>query len=331
MRVIVSIVCSLIVFAGFGTAAAQDASPTDCVQTSEEENAVLVMRWYDEALNQQNLEVLDEILADGHTHDSSRVAVTTDLEATRENFRVILGAHPDLHITVSQLLTEGNKVAAHWTIEATFENDFREYPATGEQVAFDGINFFHFDCGRIAHTWSVVDRLTQFGLVEPAEATPVATEATPADTSAPCGTTTEEGNLDLAVQWMDAWSSQDLSEIEELVSPGIVRHWGHGVDTIGVAALQERMGTFFEAFPELSFTIEDTVVEADLVAIRWTATVTHSGTFLGLEPTGETATFSGVNIIRIECGQVAEDWNESDILGLIEQLQQPGGGATPAA
>ena len=63
--------------------------------------------------------------------------------------------------------------------------------------------------------------------------------------------------------------------------------------------------------------------EGDLVAGRWTARGTNTGPWGGVEPTGKTAEFSGVNIFRFANGKVVEIWNHRDDLGLREQLGAP--------
>ena len=65
------------------------------------------------------------------------------------------------------------------------------------------------------------------------------------------------------------------------------------------------------------------LAEDDLVAARWTASGTHTGRWGDVEPTGRTATFSGVNIFRFANGKVVEIWNHRDDLGLREQLGAP--------
>jgi len=59
------------------------------------------------------------------------------------------------------------------------------------------------------------------------------------------------------------------------------------------------------------------------VAARWTTTGTHTGAWGTVEPTGKRATFSGVNIFRIEDGKITEIWNHRDDLGLMQQLGVP--------
>ncbi len=79
--------------------------------------------------------------------------------------------------------------------------------------------------------------------------------------------------------------------------------------------------TLLNAFPDIQFTIADSVEANDRVAVRWTATGTHKGELFGVAPTGKTVTMIGVTIFRVENGQVAELWDVWDEAGLMRQLQ----------
>jgi steroid delta-isomerase-like uncharacterized protein len=74
------------------------------------------------------------------------------------------------------------------------------------------------------------------------------------------------------------------------------------------------------AFPDLERTIEDLVAEGDKVVARWTAKGTNTGDFNGMPATGKYATSSGITIFRIADGRIVEEWSESDLLGLMQQL-----------
>jgi steroid delta-isomerase-like uncharacterized protein len=81
------------------------------------------------------------------------------------------------------------------------------------------------------------------------------------------------------------------------------------------------------AFPDIDRTVEDLVAEGDKVVARWTARGTHTGDFQGLPPTGKVATSSGITIFRIADGKIVEEWSESDMLGLLQQIGAiPSGG-----
>ena len=48
------------------------------------------------------------------------------------------------------------------------------------------------------------------------------------------------------------------------------------------------------------------IVQGDYVAERYTATGTQDGPFQDQPPSGRTATWTGINIFRTECGQIVE-------------------------
>ncbi len=62
------------------------------------------------------------------------------------------------------------------------------------------------------------------------------------------------------------------------------------------------------AFPDIRVTVEDQLAEDDKVATRWTARGTHLGEFLGLSPTGDGVTVSGIEFDRIIAGRIDEAW-----------------------
>lgn len=80
------------------------------------------------------------------------------------------------------------------------------------------------------------------------------------------------------------------------------------------------LGAMLSGFPDLRHTIEQVIANDDTVVIRWQAEGTNDGEFQGHAPTGKTATWTGVNIYRFECGRIAEEWSEGDGLGRLMQL-----------
>ena len=149
---------------------------------------------------------------------------------------------------------------------------------------------------------------------------PMASGAQEATPEAECPVTTPEENEELVTMyWEEVWWG-DQGKIAEIVAPDEVHHWGIGGDTTGIEAFNERWALFFEAFPDLKFTVDLVLAQDDLAATHWTATGTHRGEWLGIAPTEREVTWTGINIFRIECGQIVESWGEADHLGLLSQL-----------
>ena len=65
-------------------------------------------------------------------------------------------------------------------------------------------------------------------------------------------------------------------------------------------------GDFLVAFPDLHYTFDLFIVQDAYVVERYTATGTQQGQLGDLPATDRTATWTGINIFRIECGKIAE-------------------------
>lgn len=82
---------------------------------------------------------------------------------------------------------------------------------------------------------------------------------------------------------------------------------------------------FYDAFPDLSYTLDELIAEGDRIAFRWSMHGTHTGEggpsmLDGVEPTYEEIDVTGMNIARIEGGEIAEWWAEWGTLELFHQL-----------
>jgi predicted ester cyclase len=83
-----------------------------------------------------------------------------------------------------------------------------------------------------------------------------------------------------------------------------------------------------KAFPDLHYIIEDQIAEDDKVVTRWTASGTHRGELVSnkhtnypaILPTGKRVSWGGVTISRLAGGKYVEQWNNVDMLSVLQQL-----------
>jgi steroid delta-isomerase-like uncharacterized protein len=106
---------------------------------------------------------------------------------------------------------------------------------------------------------------------------------------------------------------------ERLYSPEWIGHFP-GMPPLDAEGHKQYSVVMSTAFPDLERTLEDLVAEGDKVVVRWSARGTHSGDFNGIPPTGKQASSSGITIFRIADRQIVEEWSESDMLGLLQQV-----------
>jgi predicted ester cyclase len=158
-----------------------------------------------------------------------------------------------------------------------------------------------------------------------------AQDATPAASPTACPATTEEENAAIARRWHeDVINAHDLAMLDELLTTDAAQDSATFADNPGP---REVLGALFTGFPDVHHTVEAVIADGDLVVVRYTATGTHEGAFQGYAPAGETVTWTGLNMYRIECGRIAETWSEVDALGRIAQMTGDEAGtasATPA-
>ena len=70
----------------------------------------------------------------------------------------------------------------------------------------------------------------------------------------------------------------------------------------------------FQAFPDVSSTIEQQTVEGEWVTTRTTLRGTHLGAFMGVAPTGKAIEIMHISLDQVEEGKVVEHFGVSDWL-----------------
>lgn len=136
-------------------------------------------------------------------------------------------------------------------------------------------------------------------------------------------TDTESRNMALVREFHDTvLTEKNLDAVEGLLSPDYVEHnqaFPEG-KLGGRANLLEFWEDLFEAFPDLSITEEDILVEGNTVVTRHIGRGTHEGQFMELAATGEEFAIDGISVYAIEDGKIAESWISLDMMGMLQQL-----------
>jgi steroid delta-isomerase-like uncharacterized protein len=130
-------------------------------------------------------------------------------------------------------------------------------------------------------------------------------------------------NKQLVRRWFDeVWNRRDAAAVARMLSKNAVAHGlgANGEDLIGPDGFAPFHSAFLNGFADLHLTVEDLIEEDDRVAVRWRVTGTLSGEGLGVAPTGKRMAITGMTIVRVQDGLIAEGWNNFDVLGMHQQL-----------
>lgn len=109
-----------------------------------------------------------------------------------------------------------------------------------------------------------------------------------------------------------------FDELQALAADDYV---GHGLGGAGGAeALRRDTEGFVSAFPDIEFTIEDSIVEDDKVAVKTTMRATHQGPFAGVPASGNRVEVGSCDVFRVVDGKIAEAWTLCDSGTLLMQI-----------
>ena len=307
-----------------GRIVAQDASPGACPATTTDD-VIAVAQTYFDAFNTGDANALGAVLADDYRHHGALVQ-DQDRALHLERLAVNRAAFPDGTYTIQNITANGDLVAVRHIFTGTLQGPYAGVEPAGQSVEVRGVHIHRVTCGQIVETWNSGDGLgllRQIGALPegPAPRTPPQDAAMlSASPATDCPPGTPEEHAEIGRRWTEALAEQDLDLLDGFVAGDLVHHSGLYVDSIGREALKENFRDLFAAFPDITFTADVIVADADGAVVRWTGIGTNDGPFQGNEPTGISVTFTGINSYRIACGLIVEGWSDTDSLGLLQQL-----------
>ena len=124
-----------------------------------EENKALLRRIIDQAFNERNLGVVDELLSEDFVGHSWPPEVDSSREGLKQLVNTFTGAFPDLHVQIDDLIAEGDKVVGRVTTSGTHQGDLMGIAATGKHVSFAEVHIIRIANGKAVEHWGVEDML----------------------------------------------------------------------------------------------------------------------------------------------------------------------------
>jgi predicted ester cyclase len=129
----------------------------------------------------------------------------------------------------------------------------------------------------------------------------------------------------LVERYVVAFNAHDANAFQDVIADSYAQHNGRAGQ--GLAGTQATLRGYFETFPDIHMQIDDLIVDGDKVVARLTITATHSHPVqLGpnapvFQPTGKKLTWGDIEIWRVADGKFVEHWDQSDLVGLAQQLR----------
>jgi steroid delta-isomerase-like uncharacterized protein len=121
--------------------------------------------------------------------------------------------------------------------------------------------------------------------------------------------------------WNEVWNRGELDACDEILAADYIGYIPGQPEPIrGREAFKQMVAAYRAGFPDVHLTVDDVFAEGDRVAVRWMSRGTHTGSLMGIPPTGHAMEVMGISLFQVVDGMVAKEWEGFDTMGMMRQL-----------
>jgi hypothetical protein len=134
---------------------------------SLEANKAIVRRVI-EAINTQNLSLLDEVIAPDCVYHVPMQQIQ-GLAVMKQGIEEEIHSFPDLHVNIEDIMAEGDKVCVRLKETVTHTREFRGLAPTGKKLTYSVVTIWRIVRGKVVEGWGVYDQMDfykQLGVIE---------------------------------------------------------------------------------------------------------------------------------------------------------------------
>ena len=154
------------------------------MSTAQQTSNKATVRRFQQAMNAGDPELIsktiDELVEPDAVIHTPLPIQATGAQLLKEVSARLHRAFPDLHITVEDLIEEGDKVVSRQSVAGTHQGEYMGIPPTGKSITYKEIFIVRFAGARIAQTWGIVDVFSQMQQLGVIPATPEQPDIEPA-------------------------------------------------------------------------------------------------------------------------------------------------------
>ena len=135
---------------------------------STEDNKATSRRFYEEVINQKQLAVINEVAGDNYLSHDFPPGLPPGREGLKIFISVFHAAFPDGHLTIDQMIAEGDTVATRLTFHGTHTGEFQGIAPTGKKVTIPALDMARFESGKLVEHWggpNQMSLLQQLGVI----------------------------------------------------------------------------------------------------------------------------------------------------------------------
>jgi steroid delta-isomerase-like uncharacterized protein len=123
---------------------------------SNTQYSTIVKSFVEEIFNARNTEAAKNFVTPDIVYHGMGEEVT-GIEEFKKWVSEDLSAFPDMKVTILEDFGDQNKMAVRWTLKATHDKDFADFPATHKKFETQGVEILHFEGDKIKEAWTISD------------------------------------------------------------------------------------------------------------------------------------------------------------------------------
>lgn len=119
----------------------------------------------------------------------------------------------------------------------------------------------------------------------------------------------------------EVWNKADFSKLDSIIDPTYINHNPSTPDPLpGPEGLKPIILAMRKGIPDLTYTIEETIITENRIVARVLVKGTHLGTLFGIPPTGNRIEIRQINVENVQDGKIVEHWRVTEELKMMQQL-----------
>lgn len=144
--------------------------PRDTMQDTQTQHKELVRREVSELFNHGQFDRVGEFVAEDYVgHNPAQPGESRGIEGYLEYVRAARTGFPDLHVSIEDVVADGDKVYRRTRTTGTHEGPFMGIEATGNSIDVAGGVIYRVEDGLITESWGlndVIGMMRQLGVIE---------------------------------------------------------------------------------------------------------------------------------------------------------------------
>jgi predicted ester cyclase len=134
------------------------------------------------------------------------------------------------------------------------------------------------------------------------------------------GYSTEDLKARARRTWEEILPACDDAGLAEVTAVDVVQRGKRPGEADGIEGVRRTMHWLATVFSDQRWEIHEVVGDGDTVAVHATHHGRHTGSFMGIEPTGRQVAYQYVHFLRFRDGKAVEHWSIRDDMTLMRQL-----------